>query len=68
MVSQKRNVIFSILLSAIAPNAEVAFSTDVWPILERRCVACHQPVEIPLTPIAILYVLGGHTWRPFSLL
>jgi hypothetical protein len=39
-------LIFSIFCGGIALHAEVAFSTDVWPILERRCVACHQPGEI----------------------
>jgi hypothetical protein len=44
--SLKRNLVLLILSGGIALNAEVAFSTDVWPIVERRCVSCHQPGEI----------------------
>ena len=49
--NQKRNLIALILLNGIALNAEVAFSTDVWPIIERRCVTCHQPGEIAPMPL-----------------
>jgi hypothetical protein len=40
-----------LLLTGITLRAEVSFSTDVWPILERRCVACHQPGEIAPMPL-----------------
>ena len=39
-----------ILLTAVALHAEVAFS-DVWPVIERRCVSCHQPGEIAPMPL-----------------
>jgi hypothetical protein len=39
------------LFGGMALHAEVAFSTDVWPILERRCVSCHQPGEIAPMPL-----------------
>ena len=43
------------LLMFLAPlaalHAEVAFSTDVWPILERRCVGCHQTGDIAPMPL-----------------
>lgn len=39
------------LFGGIAVNAGVAFSTGVWPILERRCVTCHQPGEIAPMPL-----------------
>jgi hypothetical protein len=48
---QRRNLIASILLSGSALHAEVAFSTDVWPIIERRCATCHQPGEIAPMPL-----------------
>src|SRR5580704_916287 len=51
VVRKKRNLIFSMLLGGIALHAEVAFSTDVWPIIERRCVSCHQPGEIAPMPL-----------------
>ncbi len=46
-----RRLTLLVLLSGAAVHAEVAFSTDVWPILERRCVACHQPGEIAPMPL-----------------
>jgi hypothetical protein len=42
---------FLTLLTGLALRAEVAFSTDVWPILERRCVTCHQPGEVAPMPL-----------------
>jgi hypothetical protein len=48
-------VLFMILLPALPLRADVAFAKDVWPVLERRCVGCHQPGEIgpmPLTSYA----------------
>jgi hypothetical protein len=42
---------FLILITGLALRAEVAFSTDVWPILERRCVTCHQPGEVAPMPL-----------------
>jgi len=51
VVAWKNYLILLLLLSGIALNAEVAFSTDVWPILERRCVTCHQPGEIAPMPL-----------------
>jgi len=39
------------LFSGFAANAEVTFSTDIWPILERHCVGCHQPGEIAPMPL-----------------
>ncbi|MGA3188060.1 MAG: thiol-disulfide isomerase [Bryobacteraceae bacterium] len=48
MFSQKRHLLF---LVGIALKAEVVFSTNVWPILERHCVACHQPGEIAPMPL-----------------
>jgi hypothetical protein len=44
-----RLLIFLVPLAAL--HAEVAFSTGVWPILERRCVSCHQPGEIAPMPL-----------------
>jgi hypothetical protein len=43
-----------VVCATILP-AEITFSTQVWPILERRCVSCHQAGEIgpmPLTSFA----------------
>lgn len=51
MFSHKRDFLFVTLLSGMALKAEVAFSTDVWPVLERRCVSCHQPGEIAPMPL-----------------
>jgi hypothetical protein len=51
-------VIRNLLLIAVelsSLHAAVSFSADVWPILEKRCVNCHQPGEIgpmPLTSYA----------------
>jgi hypothetical protein len=30
-------------LPALCPAAEKTFTRDVWPVLEARCVTCHQP-------------------------
>lgn len=43
--------LFLILFSSAALKAEVGFSADVWPILERRCVTCHQPGDIAPMPL-----------------
>ncbi len=51
MFGKKHNLIFLMLFGGMALNAEVAFSTDVWPILERRCVTCHRPGEIAPMPL-----------------
>jgi hypothetical protein len=40
-----------ILFGGANLEAEIAFSKDVWPILERRCVSCHQPGEIAPMPL-----------------
>jgi hypothetical protein len=40
-----------ILASSVALRAEVAFSTDVWPVIERRCVSCHQAGEVAPMPL-----------------
>ncbi len=34
------------LFGGFAASAEVTFSSDIWPIVERRCVTCHQAGEI----------------------
>jgi hypothetical protein len=39
----------AISLHAAAPS--LTFSRDVWPILEKRCVTCHQPGEIAPMPL-----------------
>jgi hypothetical protein len=44
-------VVLLLLIAGVTLRAEVAFPTDVWPILERRCVACHQPGEIAPMPL-----------------
>ena len=45
-------LVFSwMLFTGIAVHAGVTFSADVWPILERRCVSCHQPGEIAPMPL-----------------
>ena len=46
-----RAITFLILITAGALRAEVVFSADVWPILERRCVGCHQPGEVAPMPL-----------------
>jgi hypothetical protein len=38
------------LLSGTALRADIPFSTAVWPILEKRCIGCHQPGEIAPMP------------------
>lgn len=43
--------ILVLIATAAALRGEVAFSTEVWPILERRCVTCHQPGEIAPMPL-----------------
>jgi hypothetical protein len=40
-----------ILAAGLTLHAEVAFSANVWPILERRCVSCHQRGEIAPMPL-----------------
>jgi hypothetical protein len=50
-VQRARNLILLTPVIAMALNAEVAFSTEVWPIVERRCVSCHQPGEIAPMPL-----------------
>jgi hypothetical protein len=44
------SAVSGILLAGVALRAEVTFS-DVWPVLERRCVSCHQPGEIAPMPL-----------------
>jgi hypothetical protein len=60
VLSQKFHLILLVLLSGIALHAEVVFSTDVWPILERRCVTCHQPGEIG--PMALTSFAEVRPW------
>ena len=39
------------LAAASTLNAEITFSGQVWPILEGRCVSCHQAGEIAPMPL-----------------
>src|SRR5271154_5940667 len=34
-----------------APEASPSFSNDIWPILEARCISCHQAGEIGPMPL-----------------
>jgi hypothetical protein len=56
----QRNLILMMLFGGLALNAEVVFSTDVLPILERRCVTCHQPGEI--APMALTSYAEVRPW------
>jgi hypothetical protein len=47
-------------VSTAALHAEIAFSKDVWPILERHCVSCHQPGEI--APMALTNYSQVRPW------
>jgi hypothetical protein len=48
---RNRSIAIGLILLTGALHAEVSFSTDVWPVLERRCVSCHQPGEIAPMPL-----------------
>ena len=39
-----------LVASAQAPRTQVTFGREVWPIIERRCVSCHQAGEIAPMP------------------
>ncbi len=45
------NRVIWILAAASTLRAEITFSGQVWPILERRCVGCHQSGEIGPMPL-----------------
>ena len=47
----KLSIIFLALFSRVALHGQVVFSKDVWPIIERHCVTCHQPGEIAPMPL-----------------
>jgi hypothetical protein len=43
--------VFLILVTGAALRADTRFAADVWPVLERRCVSCHQPGEVAPMPL-----------------
>jgi mono/diheme cytochrome c family protein len=43
--------VFLMLAAGAAVRAETGFARDVWPVLERRCVSCHQPGEVAPMPL-----------------
>lgn len=51
MIEDVIRLVFLILLTGVSLRAEIAFSTQVWPILQRRCVSCHQPGEVAPMPL-----------------